>query len=479
MHAPPLAASSFTSGRSSPPGQKIPLVTLNTFTLRTYRPSDDDVQRTHSPRNGHFLYHPSDTEGSTSSPVTLENEVYNTDSVLVLRDVELAIDEEILERTQRAQATSPRFVSNRPRLYETPNPFGDITHRLSSRRVRPIALELIQALGHLADAVWLSTYPDRPCPWIIGLDESPIQSPIKHLIMAYRTPTDAYQTGVGWKSPMITAVQEGKRTGYVPTTIADSYIQFCENEVAYAIGDVDQVVGVSKGAGYIFGRALRAGEYGAPVRTNVLGANGEGGGMARLLNDLEEAIWYVCTLAPQLSLTSAGFIFFLLFFFSYRGDAPPRVTDLAYELPDDFDPYAIPDESELIIAAAAAGGGSGHLTANSSSLADLFRGEAGVSASASTGAGANANGYAILASRRQSSQETGDTYDSLPDFDITSSLPDDITRISTPVEIVKNKLSGGLLPGIEDIRGAEGMTLEELGKKRHEEWLANRAAMGG
>lgn len=387
---------------------------------------------------------------SSSRFDSLENEVFNTDSVLALRDVELAVDEEILERTQRAQATSPHFVSNRSRLYETLNPFGDITHRLSSRRVRPIALELIQALGHLVDAVWLSTYPDRPCPWIIGLDESPIQSSIKHLIMTYRTPTDAYQTGVGWKSPMITAVQEGKRTGYVPTTIADSYIQFCENEVAYAIGDVDQVVGVSKGAGYIFGRALRAGEYGAPVRTNVLGANGEGGGMTRLLNDLEEAIW---------------------------GDAPPRVTDLAYELPDDFDPYAIPDESELIIAAAAAGGGSGHLTANSSSLADLFRGEA--SASASAGAGANANGYAILASRRQSSQETGETYDSLPDFDITSSLPDDITRISTPVEIVKNKLSGGLLPGIEDIRGAEGMTLEELGKKRHEEWLANRAAMGG
>lgn len=239
---------------------------------------------------------------SSSRFDSLGNEVYNTDSVLVLRDVELAVDEEILERTQRAQATLPRFVSNRPRLYETPNPFGDITHRLSSRRVRPIALELIQALGHLVDAVWLSTYPDRPCPWIIGLDESPIQSSIKHLIMAYRTPTDAYQTGVGWKSPMITAVQEGKRTGYVPTTIADSYIQFCENEVAYAIGDVDQVVGVSKGAGYIFGRALRAGEYGAPVRTNVLGASGEGGGMARLLNDLEEAIWYVCTLAPQPSL---------------------------------------------------------------------------------------------------------------------------------------------------------------------------------
>lgn len=328
MHAPPLAASAFTSGRSSSPGQKIPLVTLNTFTLRTYRPSDDDVQRTHSSRNGHFLYHPSDTEGSTSSPVTslnvaspnvtvspmsssrfdsLENEVYNTDSVLALRDVELAVDEEILERTQRAQATSPHFVSNRPRLYETLNPFGDITHRLSSRRVRPIALELIQALGHLVDAVWLSTYPDRPCPWIIGLDESPIQSSIKHLIMTYRTPTDAYQTGVGWKSPMITAVQEGKRTGYVPTTIADSYIQFCENEVAYAIGDVDQVVGVSKGAGYIFGRALRAGEYGAPVRTNVLGANGEGGGMTRLLNDLEEAIWYVCTLAPQLYLPTRTF----------------------------------------------------------------------------------------------------------------------------------------------------------------------------
>lgn len=147
-----------------------------------------------------------------------------------------------------------------------------------------------------------------------------------------------------------------------------------------------------------------------------------------------------------------------------RGDAPPRVTDLAYELPDDFDPYAIPDESELIIAAAAAGGGSsGHYTGHSSSLADFFGGEA------------NANGYSILPSRRESSQETEDTYDSLPDFDIAPSLSD-VTRISTPVETAKNKLSGGILPGIENIRRAEGMTLEELGRKRHQEWLADRAA---
>ncbi|OXB37268.1 hypothetical protein J007_03017 [Cryptococcus neoformans] len=370
----------------------------------------------------------------------LENEVYNTDSVLALRGVELAVDEGILERTKRVQAALPRYASNRPRLCETPNPFAGIAHRLGSRRVRPIALELIQALGHLVDAMWLSVYPDRPCPWIIGFDESPIQPSTKRLVMAYQT-ADAYPSDVGWKSPMITAVQEGKRTGHVPTTIADNYIQFCENEVAYAIGDVDQVVGVRKGAGYIFGRALGAGEYGAPVKTNVLGVNGEGGGMARLLNDLEEAIW---------------------------GDAPPRVTDLAYELPDDFDPYAIPDESELIIAAAAAGGApSGHHTGHSSSLADFFGGEA----NANTGA----NGYSILPSRRESSQETGDTYDSLPDFDIAPSLSD-VTRISTPVETAKNKLSGGILPGIENIRGAEGMTLEELGRKRHQEWLANRAA---
>lgn len=319
VHAPPLDASTLRSGRSSPRGQKIPLVALNTFALRTEQPLDD-LQRTHSPRNSHFLYPPSDADGSASSPVTslrvaspnvtaspmpssrfdpLENEVYNTDSVLALHDVELAVDEEILERTKRVQAALPRYASNRPRLYETPNPFVGIAHRLGSRRVRPIALELIQALGHLVDAVWLTTYPDRPCPWIIGFDESPIQSSIKRLIVACQT-ADAYPSDVGWKSPMITAVQEGKRTGYVPTTIADSYLQFCENEVAYAIGDVDQVVGVRKGAGYIFARALGAGEYGAPVRTNVLGVSGEGGGMARLLNDLEEAIWYVYILA-QLS----------------------------------------------------------------------------------------------------------------------------------------------------------------------------------
>jgi hypothetical protein len=30
-----------------------------------------------------------------------------------------------------------------------------------------------------------------------------------------------------------------------------------------------------------------------------------------------------------------------------RGEAPPRSTDLAWELPLDFDPYALPDPSEL------------------------------------------------------------------------------------------------------------------------------------
>lgn len=90
---------------------------------------------------------------------------------------------------------------------------------------------------------------------------------------------------------MITAVQQGKEQGYVsnPPTMVD--VHFWESEVKHATRDVDDVVGIYKGEQWAFNTALTNGRYGDPDQANVLGNDGEGGNMARLLNDLEEALW--------------------------------------------------------------------------------------------------------------------------------------------------------------------------------------------
>ncbi|WVQ76844.1 hypothetical protein IAR50_006518 [Cryptococcus sp. DSM 104548] len=424
-------------------GQKIPMVSLN----NSHRPSvtnsllrspsgvDNRCQsdpetsisvslRTTSPRASSAITSP--FPSSRFDSPSDGGDMFTTDSVLALRDVELAVDEEAWSSAERAKA-APRRMSNKPRLSEIPNPFGDIAPRLGSRRVRPIVLELIHALGHLVDVVWSTTYPERPCPWAIGNDEeSPIPSSVRRKKKAARhTRSDsALASEPTWKSPMITAVQEGKRTGHVPTQPTPRDMGFWRDEVESAINDVDEVVGVKKGLGRAFGHALKVGRYGPPDTGNVLGKRGDGAGMARLLNDLEEAVW---------------------------GDAPPRPTDLAFELPGDFDPYALLDESDLTVGGASGMGGA-NPNAGSSALVDLL-GESSSSSSATPPA-------------------SGKSYDSLPDFNLNLASP--VEEFKKAKEANSKQRIGVLIPGIESIEGAEGMTLEELGRRRHQEWLASR-----
>ncbi|WVW78711.1 hypothetical protein I302_100671 [Kwoniella bestiolae CBS 10118] len=371
------------------------------------------------------------------------NEVYNTESVMALRDVELAIDEEVLERNERMKhpngGLQNRRMSTQPRISELPNPFSDIAQRLGSRRVRPIVLELIQALGHYLDAVWCITYPNRPCPWIIGVDESPIPPSVRRMTIAQQTAEQQLSQQMTWKSPMITAVQEGKKTGHVnvPPTIRD--VKFWGDEVTFAIRDVDEVVGIYKGVGWAFGAAMRDGVYGAVSSDNVLGVKGEGGGMARLLNDLEEAIW---------------------------GDAQPRPTDLSYDLPIDFDPYAEPDDQELLLAASIPRGGNttnnNSGAATRSALADFF-GE----------------------SRTSSNERTPplpimeEEIDALPDLVRTEENEEQDNIVVQSPNMSKPRLNNRsnstlVIPGITDFQGSEDLSLEELGKRRHREWLESQ-----
>ncbi|WVF70019.1 hypothetical protein IAT40_004805 [Kwoniella sp. CBS 6097] len=381
-----------------------------------------------SPRNGSSRFGSGDYE------------VFNTESVMALRDVELAVDDEILERAERAKA-APRRMSTQPRISELPNPFVEIAQRLGSRRVRPIVLELIQALGHFVDAVWCTKYPDRPCPWILGVDESPTPVSIRRMATTFAIDAEAKAM---WKSPMITAVQEGKKAGHVGTPPSVKDTRFWGEEVTFSIRDVDEVVGICKGVGWAFGAAMRDGDYGAVVPENVLGVKGEGGGMVRLLNDLEEAIW---------------------------GDAPPRPTDLSYDLPIDFDPYAIPDDVDLLAAASvprgpvpiANGGGRGQTSA----LANFFADSSDSSTPGSTGVHASPVPAA-----------TEDEIYAVPDL---VEARDDLSEADAKSDgVVSPSLTQGIaraIPGI-DVEGAEELTLEELGQKRHREWLESRRAGG-
>ncbi|OCF38651.1 hypothetical protein I317_07572 [Kwoniella heveanensis CBS 569] len=371
-------------------------------------------------------------------------EVFNTESVMALRDVELAVDDEILERAERAKAL-PRRMSTQPRISELPNPFSEIAQRLGSRRVRPIVLELVQALGHFVDAVWCTHYPDRPCPWILGVDESPTPVSIRRMTTTFATDAEAKAI---WKSPMITAVQEGKKGGHVGTPPSIKDIKFWGAEVTFSIRDVDEVVGICKGVGWAFGAAMRDGDYGAVVPENVLGLKGEGGGMVRLLNDLEEAIW---------------------------GDAPPRPTDLSYDLPIDFDPYAIPDDVELLAAASVPRGPVPITDSNgrkgSSALASFF-----ADSRASPVPGQESATGAVHASPMQVANE--DEIYAVPDL---VEARDDLSEADVKSDgVVSPRLLQGVvraIPGI-DVDGAEELTLEELGQKRHREWLESRRAGG-
>ncbi|WWC87132.1 uncharacterized protein L201_002018 [Kwoniella dendrophila CBS 6074] len=411
------------------------------------------------------------------------NEIFNTESVMALRDVELAIDEEVLERNERSRGTGliqqNRRMSTQPRISELPNPFVDIAQRLSSRRVRPIVLELIQALGHYLDAVWCITYPNRPCPWIIGINESPIPPSIRRMTMAQsqnqnqQTESSLAADQQNWKSPMITAVQQGKQSGHVdiPPTIKD--VEFWGDEVTFAIRDVDEVVGIYKGVGWAFGSAMRDGVYGSVSSDNVLGVKGEGGGMARLLNDLEEAIW---------------------------GDAQPRPTDLSYDLPIDFDPYAVPDDQELLLAASAAatngtsvprrnGGGDSSNNNNNlrtnNTLSDFF-GESRITRASSSNTNGDSNSQLPAMEEEidalpdliqpYASSSLGEDQDGVSEIDNKSSTDQD-QIIKSPNLSRSNIVAPPQtsIPGIDiQIDTEEPLTLEEIGKRRHREWLENQ-----
>jgi hypothetical protein len=168
--------------------------------------------------------------------------------------------------------------------------------------VRPIILELVRSLGHYIYAVWMLEQGE-PIPWV-GRDDDPLQ-PM-------------------WKSHTLSAVHEARQGNLIPPP--DLYqLTFWRAEVEYGLNDANAAVGVYKKQGWAFTQALRSGKYGTIEDVNVLTGSGAGN-IVRMLNDLEEAIW---------------------------GDGEPRDTDLAHEVPADFDMYARVVEPETKVNKAA------------------------------------------------------------------------------------------------------------------------------
>lgn len=330
-----------------------------------------------------------------------------------LRDVELAIDQTV--NTARS-ASHPRRLSTNPRISEAENPFIDLGSRLASRRVRPLVIELIQALGHYIDAVWSMSYPGVPCPWV----DDPSQPKAS--------------TNDVWRSKMIHAVQEGKKQGHVPNPQGPGDVAFWGGEVKYSLRDVDEVVGIYKGAHWAFASAITKGQYGEVKAGNVLRRDGSGGNLARLLNDLEEAMW---------------------------GDAPPRPTDLSWDLPEDFDPYAEPTAEEL--AQAGGGGGGG--------LASFFTDSKDSTSRQGTPVGPAPEGiYDVPLPKLQ--MDTDSEVSRSP----VSPMPIVPSREATPVPLTGTKADP---LGLDAFRtdGTE-LTLEEIGRRRHQEWLQSKQAQG-
>jgi len=119
-----------------------------------------------------------------------------------------------------------------------------------------------------------------------------------------------------------------------------------------------------------------------------------------------------------------------------RGDALPRISDLAYDLPLDFDPYALPDIDDL----------PNSTTSSSRPLAELF----------------------------SSSTTTSPL--------VPSPVPDDIYNMPDLVEAGAMSEGGHSDPPTsprfreegEGVGKGTGLTLEEIGKRRHQEWVESR-----
>jgi hypothetical protein len=313
----------------------------------------------------------------------------------------------------------------------------DIVDRLVSRRIRPIVLELIHALGHYIYILWSITYPERPCPWIMTAGDN-TQPPLLR----------------GWRSHTITAVAEYRAEGAELATPSPVTLAFWRAEVGYALRDVEEVVGVWKKRGRIFASSLKAGQYGDAEDGNVLGKveAGEGGNMARLLNDLEEAIW---------------------------GDSLPRSTDLVLVLPADFDPYAIP-VGQGVGGPSALGDAFGPPTSIRSPVGGLPH-AAMEEVYAMPDLIPPSPGNLLDTPGRQLGGEAGDTVG----YDILSSKGDRAaTGAHTNQGVVQawarqaraSVAAQGGLSGSSGEGGAElaQLTLEEVGRKRHAEWLASQ-----
>lgn len=162
------------------------------------------------------------------------------------------------------------------------NPFAAIDTLLSRRGIRPLVLELVQALGAYIDAVWSITYPTVPCPWV-GV---PMSLAVRRTSIAANTPP--LKT---WRSWTITAVQEGKRRGLLTSTPTERDVLFWGWEIRYGLRDIDEAVNRRKDMGWAFGESVVQGQYGDITPANVMAGEGKGGNVARLLNDLEEALW--------------------------------------------------------------------------------------------------------------------------------------------------------------------------------------------
>ncbi|CAK9783566.1 hypothetical protein CC85DRAFT_330142 [Cutaneotrichosporon oleaginosum] len=267
----------------------------------------------------------------TSHPASLNKalvpgalDIYTTDSVRALRDVELAVDPSFFEN---AAPLRVKRLSTHPRVSPNmENPFAAIDTLLSRRRIRPLVIELVQALGGYIDAVWCTTYPDRPCPWA-GVP------------VARRASVAGALESKSWKSWTITAVQEGKRQGFLPSppTLAD--VEFYEREIRHGLRDVDEAVNRRKDLGWAFGETVVKGGYGDIAPSNVM-TDGQAGNIPRLLNDLEEALW---------------------------GDALPAPSDLAFEHDSSFDPFSVYREGDELI-----GVGASSNEARDAALRELF-----------------------------------------------------------------------------------------------------------
>lgn len=242
---------------------------------------------------------PSSSEGSHNGPAAPSTvgsnfmgslvpgalDIYTTESVRALRNVELAVDPDWLAASSVSPLSRVRRLSTHPRVStDMENPFSTIDTLLCRRRIRPLVLELVQALGAYIDAVWYTTYPDQACPWA-GVPLS---------IAARRasvSPNAGAPPSKTWRSWTITAVQEGKRQGFMSCPPTEADVAFWGREIRYGLRDIDEAINRRKDLGWAFGETVIKGNYGDIVPSNVLTPGGKAANIPRLLNDLEEALW--------------------------------------------------------------------------------------------------------------------------------------------------------------------------------------------